>query len=266
VEAGADAVPAQLAPGESRQNDAEAAHCNQHAECSGLWVHLVAAETTADFRQLSNRALTGAAVRVLCVELLALRLSSLVWLGKVELCGLCAQPCIGLAVLTVVLFGFWNMVPIPLEFIYGLWVVPRMLCLKGVPVGVTAEGAVQVIAVYTAQTALFKTINLFAPEKQLVQAERTKGSYGAAPYFISKVLADLPVSALYPFLFSCIIYPMTNLQPKVLLSTAFVATCCCSRKNCLLQCLSFAPGDYLLFFMQRHVWLHAVAKHLVTTL
>jgi hypothetical protein len=73
----------------------------------------------------------------------------------------------------------------------------------------------QVVAVYTAQTALFKTINLFAPEKALVSAERTKGSYGAAPYFLSKVLADLPVAALYPFVFSSIVYPMANLQPKV---------------------------------------------------
>lgn len=75
--------------------------------------------------------------------------------------------------------------------------------------------AMQVVAVYTAQTALFKTINMFAPEKQLVRAERTKGSYGAAPYFISKVLADLPVAALYPLVFSSIVYPMANLQPKV---------------------------------------------------
>lgn len=76
--------------------------------------------------------------------------------------------------------------------------------------------SMQVIAVYTAQTALFKTINLFAPEKALVRAERTKGSYGAAPYFLSKVLADLPIAALYPLVFSSIVYPMANLQPKVL--------------------------------------------------
>lgn len=86
----------------------------------------------------------------------------------------------------------------------------------------TVVVVLQVVAVYTAQTALFKTINLFAPEKALVRAERTKGSYGAAPYFLSKVLADLPVAALYPLVFSSIVYPMTNLQPKVPTSAHFL--------------------------------------------
>ena len=73
----------------------------------------------------------------------------------------------------------------------------------------------QVIAVYTSQTALFKTLNLFPPEKQLVQTERAKGSYSVLPYFLSKVLAELPTLAVYPLVHSAIVYPMTGLQPGV---------------------------------------------------
>ena len=73
----------------------------------------------------------------------------------------------------------------------------------------------QVVAVYMSQTALFKTLNLFPPEKALVAAERAKGSYAMAPFFAAKLLAELPVASLFPLLFSTIVYPMTGLQPSV---------------------------------------------------
>jgi ABC-2 type transporter len=69
------------------------------------------------------------------------------------------------------------------------------------------------------QTALFKTLNLFPPEKALVGVERAKGSYNVLPYFLSKVLAELPIVAVYPLVFSAIAYPMTGLQPTVRLRT-----------------------------------------------
>lgn len=78
-----------------------------------------------------------------------------------------------------------------------------------------APVALQVIAVYMSQSALFKTLNLFPPEKNLVSVERAKGSYGVLPYFLSKVLAELPVVAVYPVVFSAVVYPMTGLQPSV---------------------------------------------------
>lgn len=73
----------------------------------------------------------------------------------------------------------------------------------------------QVVAVYMSQSALFKTLNLFPPENALVNVERAKGSYNVLPYFLSKVLAELPLAAVYPFVFSSIVYPMTGLQPSV---------------------------------------------------
>lgn len=68
---------------------------------------------------------------------------------------------------------------------------------------------------YISQSVLFKTLNLFPPEKALVSDERARGAYGALPYFLSKVLAELPVAALYPLVFSAVVYPMTGLQPTV---------------------------------------------------
>lgn len=73
----------------------------------------------------------------------------------------------------------------------------------------------QVVAVYLSQTALFKTLNLFPPEKALVGEERAKGAYAVLPYFLSKILAELPIAAAYPLVFSAVVYPMTNLQPSV---------------------------------------------------
>lgn len=68
---------------------------------------------------------------------------------------------------------------------------------------------------YVSQSVLFKTLNLFPPEKALVSDERARGAYGALPYFLSKVLAELPIAAIYPLVFSAVVYPMTGLQPTV---------------------------------------------------
>ncbi|CAN0405353.1 unnamed protein product [Discosporangium mesarthrocarpum] len=38
--------------------------------------------------------------------------------------------------------------------------------------------------------------------------------YSVAPYFLSKLIAELPVSALFPNIFGGILYRMTGLNPK----------------------------------------------------
>ncbi|CAN0029182.1 unnamed protein product, partial [Choristocarpus tenellus] len=38
--------------------------------------------------------------------------------------------------------------------------------------------------------------------------------YSVAPYFLSKLIAELPVSSLFPNIFGIILYPMTGLHPK----------------------------------------------------
>lgn len=38
-------------------------------------------------------------------------------------------------------------------------------------------------------------------------------SYGVLPYLLSKLAAELPVGALFPALFACLVYPATGLNP-----------------------------------------------------
>jgi len=46
-----------------------------------------------------------------------------------------------------------------------------------------------------------------------VNKERASGvSYGAAPYFLSKLAAELPVMSFFPCLFGAIMYPLTGLN------------------------------------------------------
>lgn len=45
--------------------------------------------------------------------------------------------------------------------------------------------------------------------------ERAKGQYGVSPYFLSKLVAELPISALFPLGFGCLLYPMAGLHAGV---------------------------------------------------
>lgn len=38
--------------------------------------------------------------------------------------------------------------------------------------------------------------------------------YGVLPYFLAKIIAELPVNALFPNIFGAILYEMTGLNPK----------------------------------------------------
>ncbi|PXF46733.1 ABC transporter G family member 7 [Gracilariopsis chorda] len=73
-------------------------------------------------------------------------------------------------------------------------------------------GLLQVCTINTAMTALVKTLNVFSKESVLVNRERVRGSYGVAQYFISKLLAEMPVSAFFPLVFSMTVYPMVRLS------------------------------------------------------
>lgn len=70
----------------------------------------------------------------------------------------------------------------------------------------------QVAAINTAMGSLVKTCTTFPSERTIVTRERSKGSYGVLPYLGSKLVAELPVGALFPVLFACITYPATGLH------------------------------------------------------
>ena len=44
--------------------------------------------------------------------------------------------------------------------------------------------------------------------------ERARAGYGVLPYLASKLAAELPVGALFPALFGCLVYPATGLNPS----------------------------------------------------
>ena len=67
-------------------------------------------------------------------------------------------------------------------------------------------------ATYIAQTSLFKTLYVFPAEKNIMARERAKDSYDVAPFFLSKLVAELPVVCGFPVLFGAVMYPMTGLQ------------------------------------------------------
>ncbi|EFN58398.1 hypothetical protein CHLNCDRAFT_56833 [Chlorella variabilis] len=84
-------------------------------------------------------------------------------------------------------------------------------------------GLLQVSAVGTAMSSLIKTLNVFPREKTLVGRERARAGYGVLPYLLSKLAAELPVGALFPALFACLVYPATGLNPRPNRFASFLA-------------------------------------------
>ena len=73
----------------------------------------------------------------------------------------------------------------------------------------------QVGAINAAMSSLVKCLNVFPKERLIVQRERSKSSYGVAPYFFSKLAAESPIGAAFPLLFASIVYPASRLHPKL---------------------------------------------------
>lgn len=75
-------------------------------------------------------------------------------------------------------------------------------------------GLLQVAAINTAMGSLVKTCTTFPAERTIVTRERSKKSYEVGPYFLAKLLAELPVGALFPGVFGTLVYPTTGLHKK----------------------------------------------------
>ena len=73
-------------------------------------------------------------------------------------------------------------------------------------------GLLQVAAVNTAMTALIKATTSFVTEKIIVQRERRTGAYSVAPYFVSKLAAEAPISAFFPCMAGFIMYKLCGLN------------------------------------------------------
>ncbi len=62
--------------------------------------------------------------------------------------------------------------------------------------------------------SLVKTCTTFPAERTIVTRERSKKSYDMGPYFLAKLLAELPIGALFPGVFGTLVYPTTGLHRK----------------------------------------------------
>lgn len=73
-------------------------------------------------------------------------------------------------------------------------------------------GLLQVAAVNTAMSSLIKATTSFVTEKLIVQRERRSASYSVGPYFLSKLVAEAPLSAFFPTLSGFIMYRLCGLN------------------------------------------------------
>ena len=77
-------------------------------------------------------------------------------------------------------------------------------------------GLLQVCAINTAMASITKTVTAFTRERAVVSRERVARSYEVGPYFVAKLLAEVPMSALFPFIFSSVVYPCSGLHGRPL--------------------------------------------------
>jgi len=75
-------------------------------------------------------------------------------------------------------------------------------------------GLLSLVAIGAGNLAIASTIRTFPKEKTIVQADRAKQLYGVGPYFLSKVVAEAPLSALLSAMGGVLLYPLVGLQRK----------------------------------------------------
>jgi len=76
-------------------------------------------------------------------------------------------------------------------------------------------GLLSLVTIGAANLGIATTIRAFPKEKTIVNNERAKNIYGVLPYFLSKLIAEAPVSSFLSALFGCLLYPMVGLQRRL---------------------------------------------------
>uniref|UniRef100_A0A7S4L287 ABC-2 type transporter transmembrane domain-containing protein n=2 Tax=Guillardia theta TaxID=55529 RepID=A0A7S4L287_GUITH len=76
-------------------------------------------------------------------------------------------------------------------------------------------GLCSLVAIGNTNLAIASTIRSFPKEKAIVMNDRSKNLYRALPYFASKVLSEVPLSAALSCLFGGILYPMVGFQKDI---------------------------------------------------
>ena len=70
---------------------------------------------------------------------------------------------------------------------------------------------------------VFAVVFVFAGECRLILRERVAGMYGVLPYFVSRLVVELPRNALWTLLHSVIIYWVVGLRANANAFFIFVA-------------------------------------------
>ncbi|KAJ1462443.1 P-loop containing nucleoside triphosphate hydrolase protein [Pelagophyceae sp. CCMP2097] len=73
-------------------------------------------------------------------------------------------------------------------------------------------GLLSLCVIGACNLAVATTIRAFPKEKAIVLTERAAKMYGAFPYLLSKIVAELPVAAALSALFGCVVYPLAGLR------------------------------------------------------
>eukprot|EP00611_Tribonema_gayanum_P004005 TRINITY_DN1322_c0_g1_i6.p1 TRINITY_DN1322_c0_g1~~TRINITY_DN1322_c0_g1_i6.p1 ORF type:complete len:630 (+),score=114.38 TRINITY_DN1322_c0_g1_i6:1140-3029(+) len=76
-------------------------------------------------------------------------------------------------------------------------------------------GLLQVASINTAMSVVVGALRVFLTERGIVERERSRaGSYGILPYFLAKLVAELPMSGILPSIFGVLVYKMGGLNTK----------------------------------------------------
>lgn len=62
---------------------------------------------------------------------------------------------------------------------------------------------------------LLEAISTFPQEHMMLNKERSSGTYRLSSYFMSRIVADLPMQLVLPTLFLAITYWTTGLKPTI---------------------------------------------------
>jgi len=83
-------------------------------------------------------------------------------------------------------------------------------------------GLLSLVIIGGTNMGLAGTIRTFPKERKIVMEEQAKSLYSIFPYFVSKLLADVPVVIAFSLLFGCLIYPCVGLQHDTKKAAIFI--------------------------------------------
>jgi hypothetical protein len=110
---------------------------------------------------------------------------------------------------------------------------------------VSRVGLLFFLCINQAFGAMFGVISRFPAEKEIYNRENSLGFYGTLPYFMGRIIAELPFSCFFPFVSLTIIYWMAGLQAdggKYIIAAILVILVALSSEGIGLIASTIAPN------------------------